>query len=77
MASHEGFFWIGQSYDVYHHVMTFSNTGLTRRWKFGFLVPIQQKSIAFWMAYLYDRRGFTSHKECIFLGGITKWRNMV
>ncbi len=47
MASHEGFFWIGQSYDVYHYVMTFSNTGLTRRWKFGFLVPIQQKYIAF------------------------------
>ena len=26
------------------------------------------------MAYLYDRRGFTSHKECIFLGGITKMK---
>ena len=36
MVSREGFFWIGQSYDFCHHVMTFNNTGLTIRWKFIF-----------------------------------------
>lgn len=65
MVSREGFFWIGQSYDFCHHVMTFNKTGLTIRWNFIFLVTIGQKSIAFWMAYLYDRQGFTSHK-CVF-----------